>query len=61
MGDRGGEVSGFDTVDAPNMALQRRHDRRVRRTCWWGYVGSSASAMVKTHPPGFPVQMRFRR
>ncbi|KAM0043319.1 hypothetical protein Hdeb2414_s0010g00339901 [Helianthus debilis subsp. tardiflorus] len=28
MGDRDGEVSGFETVDAPHMGLRRRHDTR---------------------------------
>ncbi|MFS7920091.1 hypothetical protein Hanom_Chr03g00220241 [Helianthus anomalus] len=52
MGVRDGDVSGFDTVDASHMALWRRHDIQVRRTRWWGYFGSPASAMVKRHPPG---------
>ncbi|KAJ0734668.1 hypothetical protein HanPI659440_Chr11g0422781 [Helianthus annuus] len=44
MGDRDGEVFGFDPLDAPHMALRRRHDLQVRRTWWWGFVGSPARA-----------------
>ncbi|KAJ0679560.1 hypothetical protein HanOQP8_Chr12g0461001 [Helianthus annuus] len=51
MGDR--ETSGFHTVAALHMPLRRRHDRRFRRTWWWGYVGSPAvarlSAAVSVH------------